>query len=147
MWTATKAIAAAEDVLPGTKASDPGNDPRWQAIIRVAEFAESDPDELRRFALKWGIHDDEDLRAGIAACLLEHLLQYHFEQIVPLVAAAAHANPRFANTFLRCLQFGHALEPGNAARFQALQDELSAGGGRHMAHPASTGGVGLVGLA
>jgi hypothetical protein len=32
--------------------------------------------------LKWGSHEDEDVRAAIATCLLEHLLEYHFKLLL-----------------------------------------------------------------
>jgi hypothetical protein len=124
MWTVEQAIAEAEAVLPGEAAEVPGEDARWQVLIRVGEFVESDPEPLWAFVRRWGSHPDEDLRAAIAACVLEHLLQYHFATIIPRVAAAGRGDQLFADTFLRCWQFGQAEEPVNAAQFNALQAEF-----------------------
>lgn len=129
MFTVHDAIAEAENILSGTPAPDPDDDPRWQAIIRVAEFVESDPEPLWQFARRWSSSPDEDLRDAIAACLLEHLLQFHFVTMFPRVVAAARADAAFADTFLRCWPFGQAEEPGNAARFDALKVELQARAG------------------
>jgi hypothetical protein len=52
--TIQKAIARAEALLPGIAAPDGEIDPRWQAIIDVGEFIESDPAEVWAFIIKWG---------------------------------------------------------------------------------------------
>jgi hypothetical protein len=126
--TVTEAIARAEDVLPGQAAQDQASDPRWQAIIRAAEFVESDPEPLWNFARKWGSSNDEDLRAAVATCLLEHLLEHHFTLLFPRVVNAAREDSLFADTFLRCWKFGQAEFPANAAQFDALSAELSNAG-------------------
>lgn len=99
-------------------------DPRWQAIIRVGEFVESHPDEVLEFALRWGKHAQRDLRAAIATCVLEHLLEHHFERVFPSVRDAARASRRFADTLSGCWRFGKALEPANARRLNELFTEL-----------------------
>jgi len=58
--TVTEAIAAAEEILPGEAASDKTEDPRWQAIIRVADFIETEPDECLAFAVRWGSNANAD---------------------------------------------------------------------------------------
>jgi len=63
--TVEDAIAAAESILPGHAAPDGEIDPRWQAIIAVSEFIETQPETVWLFARKWGGHADEDLRAAI----------------------------------------------------------------------------------
>ena len=124
MLTARIAISEAELVLAGTPGPSTGEDPRWQAIIRVAAFAETDPDELWQFALRWGSSPDEDLRAAVATCLLEHLLEYHFKYLFPTVAAAARADSTFADTVLRCWKFGQTQESQNASEFDELIRDL-----------------------
>jgi hypothetical protein len=54
-----------------------GEDPRWQAIIDVAEYLPSEPQRIWTFIE--GLHDtqDEDLRSALATCLLEHLIEDH----------------------------------------------------------------------
>ena len=118
--TVHDAIAAAERLLPGIPAPDGESDPRWQAIIEVEEFLPSNPNEIWPFIRRWGSHEDDDLRAAIATCLLEHLLEDHFEIFFTKVEQAVKDSPLFADTFLRCGRFGQAKEPANTARFTQL---------------------------
>jgi hypothetical protein len=111
-----RAIARADAILPGRPAPDAERDPRWQAIIRVGEFIESEPEAVWAFAIRWGKHGQTDLRTAVATCLVEHLLEYHFELIFPLVRQAALNSVRFADTFERCWWFGQAEYPKNARR-------------------------------
>jgi len=123
--TVAQAILKAERVLPGKEALEGELDPRWQAIIDVAEHIQERPDEVWRFTRKWGAHSNEDLRTAVAACLLEHLLEHHFDRLFPLVAEACRKSRRFAHTFNRCSEFGQTGSPRNRARFRALKAELS----------------------
>ena len=118
-----EAIRVAEALLPGVPA-DEGLDPRWQAIIAVGEFIESEPGAVWAFIRRWGVHPQEDLRTAVATCLLEHLLEYHFDTYFPQVEQLALADPLFADTFGRCWQFGQALETGNAERYASLAEKL-----------------------
>jgi hypothetical protein len=113
------ALQDAEKLLPGTPV-DEGTDPRWQAIIRIGEYLESDPERVWQFIAKWGGHAQEDLRDAIATCLLEHLLQQHFDRYFPLVDDLAENNAWFADTFLRCWKFGESEEPHNSKRWDDL---------------------------
>jgi hypothetical protein len=115
-----EAIRHANALLPGQPA-DEGQDQRWQALIAVAEYIDSDPEVVWSFIRRWGSSSEADLRAGIATCLLEHLLENHFEAYFPRVEDAAITDPMFGDTFQRCWQFGQAEEPGNAERFAALR--------------------------
>ena len=122
--TVQEALAAAEQLLPGRPAPNGAEDPRWQAIIEVAMFAEQEPEAIWPFVLKWGSHDDEDVRAAIATCLLEHLLEYHFDAIFPKVESAARSDPLFGKTAAQCWKFGQAKELGRAQRFDCLLSDL-----------------------
>ena len=86
--TATEAIAKAEKILPGKVATDEDEDPRWQEIIDIAEFIESEPEIIWDFTLKWGSDPEKDLRMAVATCLLEHLLEHHFDFIFPKVESS-----------------------------------------------------------
>jgi hypothetical protein len=119
--TVQEAIERAEAILPGVPAPEGEEDPRWQAIILVEEFIESNPEEIWTFTSKWGQHEDEDLRMAIATCLLEHLLEHHFAQIFPKVESLAHRSARFAKTFSYCAKFGQSEENVNSLRFDRLQ--------------------------
>jgi len=122
--TVHKAIDAAEHILPGCVAPDGEEDPRWQAIIKIGNFVEEEPEAIWPFVLKWGSHEDEDLRAAVATCLLEHLLEYHFDLIFPRVEAAARANERFGMTIAQCWKLGAASESTRAERFDKLTREI-----------------------
>lgn len=70
------AIQAAEKILPGEVAPEGQEDPRWQAIMLIEDFVQDRPEEILPFILKWGRHEDEDLRSAIACLLLER--SYNF---------------------------------------------------------------------
>jgi hypothetical protein len=116
-------IAEAEAILPGQAAPDGEDDPRWQAIIKIAEFIQEEPEAVWVFILRWGGHNDEDLRAAIATMLLEHLLEYHFADFFPRVTIAVQENALFGDTFRRCWKLGQSNEGGNAEHFERLRKE------------------------
>jgi uncharacterized protein (DUF433 family) len=119
------AIQAAEALLPGRPAPDGENDPRWQAIIKIGNFVESEPEVIWPFVLKWGsLPNEEDLSNAIATLLLEHLLDYHFDLIFPRVESAARSNISFASTFTRSWKLGQATEPTRAEQFDKLLSEI-----------------------
>jgi hypothetical protein len=119
-----KAIKRAEKILPGAAAPEGEEDPRWQRIIEIGMHIESDPEPIWEFVARWGSHQDEDLRSAIATCLLEHLLQHHFDLIFPRVQSLVEAKPLFAHTFTMCWKMGQAESPENARRFDELQERL-----------------------
>ncbi len=123
------AIASAERVLPGTPAPESELDPRWQAILKLQAFVETDPEPLWAFARRWGASTDEDLRTAVATCLLEHLLEHHFTALFPRVAAEARGDPLFADAVLQCWPFGESALHEPQAQLQALKAELDAPAG------------------
>ena len=123
--TLKETIRIAEDLLPGEPAPDDQEDPRWQAIIAISEFIESNPDEVWHFAAKWGSHPDDDVRSAVATCLVEHLLEDHFDLIFPRVERLAMQNLLFADTFTRCAKFGQAEMPENSRKYDALDRACS----------------------
>lgn len=118
--TVTEAIRQANMLLPGRAAPDGQTDPRWQAIIAVGEFVKSDPDAVWRFTRRWGSHRNADLRTAIATCLLEHLLERHFDLVFPRVERLARTSKHFGDTVACCWKFGQAKRPRNAARLERL---------------------------
>lgn len=122
--TVQDAIAAAERLLPGYAAPDGEVDPRWQAIITIGEFIEHEPDAIWTFVLRWGSQEDEDVRAAVATCLLEHMLEHHFDLIFPRVEAAARSNEWFGKTTTQCWKFGQAKDSASAERFDRLRSEI-----------------------
>ena len=120
--TVEEAIAAADAILPGVAAPDGETDPRWQAIIAVAEFVEGDPEPVWSFALRWGSHADGDLQTAIGTCVLEHLLQHHFDRYISKMEGAVLADRSFAGAFARCSKFGQSeTSAARSARFDRLK--------------------------
>lgn len=117
-------IRQAEGLLPGEPAAEDQTDPRWQAIISVEEYIETEPDAVWEFIRVWGDHPQEDLRLAVATCLLEHLLEYHFAAYFPKVEQLSASSPFFAETFLTCWKFGQTNEPENLVRFDRLVERL-----------------------
>jgi hypothetical protein len=122
--TVEAAIDAAERILPGQVAPEGDKDPRWQAIIAVSEFIRTDRDAVWRFIEKWGCHPDDDLRAAISTCLLEHFLECHFEDYIARVEQLALANPHFADTVSGCWAFGRTELRKNRRRFENLKRRI-----------------------
>jgi hypothetical protein len=119
-----KAIERADRILPGKPAPDDQRDPRWQAIIKVGEHIEEHPLEVWRFARKWGVHASWDLRAAVATCLVEHLLEHHYGAIMPLVEDACGRSKRFADAVAMCWAFGQTLRGENQRRFEQLLERI-----------------------
>jgi hypothetical protein len=119
------AIRDAEWRLPGVAAAEGEEDPRWQAIIAVGDYVESDPEPVWTFADTWGRSDDPDLRSAIATCVLEHLLEHHFDLIFPRVERAVVNSREFADCFSQTWALGQTEIPKNRERFDALKAALS----------------------
>jgi hypothetical protein len=113
-------IDQANAILPGVAAPEGAHDPRWRAIIAIGDHVETAPEEIWSFVASWGVHPDEDLRTAIACCLLEHLLEYHFDLIFPRVQELVEKEPLFVGTFAMCSKFGQSKLPENSSKFDAL---------------------------
>jgi hypothetical protein len=118
--TLRECIRQAEQILPGRAAPEGRTDPRWQAIIAVGEFVEQDPEAVWDFARRWGSYPDPDLRSAVATCLLEHLLEHHFDRIFPEVERAVREDPRFVETVQLCWAMGQVENSANAQRLARL---------------------------
>ncbi len=122
--TVTEAIHQAEAILPGIPVPEGELDPRWQAIIAIAEFIKDEPEAVCSFAERWGQHPDEDLRVAIATCVLEHLLEHHFDLVFPRIERLARSSRPFAQAVSMCWLFGKTKNPANAETFGELLREL-----------------------
>jgi hypothetical protein len=122
--SAAEAIREAEALLPGVPAPEGQIDPRWRAIIAIGDFLATEPDAVWQFIRIWGDHTQEDLRMAIATCLLEHLLEQHFEAFFPRVKELALTNSRFGDTLLMCWKFGQAEQPANVTELDSLKTKL-----------------------
>ena len=126
-----RALAEAERVLQEPVRSGGEIDPRWQVLIDLADFVRSSPEEIWPFVRRWGGCEDDDVRAAVATCLLEHLLEHHFDALFPRVEEAV-ADPLFADTFCLCWKFGQSELPANAARFDRLRAQLASRRARRL---------------
>lgn len=126
MITVDEAIAQANAVLPHVAAPESELDLRWQAIIGVGEFIESDPLPVWQFTRRWAPGADADLQDALATCLLEHLLQHHFVLIFPLLDQAARDDRSIAELVVRCWAFGEGNEPAHVQAFEKLKRECIA---------------------
>lgn len=116
-----RAIKQADRTLPGKPVLNGEENTRWQAVIKVGEYVETNPEEVWQFVRKWGPHAQADLRMAIACCLLEHLLEHHFDLVFPRVQKAVAQSGRFADTFSHCWKGGQPDRFANAPKFDALQ--------------------------
>jgi hypothetical protein len=129
MSTVSDAIQYANKILPGVAAPDGEIDPRWHAIIAVSEYLESDPEPVWEFAAQWGQCSDPDLQSGIATCILEHLLEHHFDFVFPRAAELARANATFAETLRLCWSYGQAEISHNRRALKMLLSEVGGDAG------------------
>jgi hypothetical protein len=86
---------------------DPDNDCRWQALIVVGEFIDSNPRGVWQVVRRHGASDDADMRMGVATVLLEHLLERdrrRYERLVPKEISAGKA--LFKHTLAVCWDLG-----------------------------------------
>jgi hypothetical protein len=120
-----RAIARAEAILPGIPAPEGKLDRRWQAMMRVADFIGSRPEEVWQFCLRWGKHPQANLRMAVACVLLEDLIEQHFDLIFPRLRPAATESVRFGDTIRSCWCFLPEKEPEKYKRVRRLQRQLS----------------------
>lgn len=97
---------------------------RWQAAIALGDFAASEPERIWQLVLKHGSRRCADVRMAIATCVLEHILEHHFDAFFPRVAEAARSNRWFWDTAQSCWLMGDAELPQNAATWDRLMREL-----------------------
>jgi hypothetical protein len=97
---------------------------RWQAAIALGEFVESEPERIWPVVLEHGSRRRADVRMAIATCVLEHMLQYHFDAFLPRAADTARRNRWFRDTVQSCWLMGQANTPANARRWKRLERQL-----------------------
>lgn len=98
---------------------------RWSVLGDLTRFAEDRPEDVWPLIVKWGCVHNPDIRMGIACCLLEHVLEYHFEEFFERAQQViGSGNRRFAATLMYCYKFGQAEETENARRFDNFISSL-----------------------
>ena len=91
-------------------------------IMAVLQYLPEQTEEVWVFIRQWGSHEEDDLRAAIATCLLEHLLDAHFDLIFPRLETAAIDDFRFADTISSCWILIAKEHPDRLARFNRVLD-------------------------
>lgn len=124
-----QAIETAERLLPGTAAPEREHDPRWRAVIRISEFIPTDPTPVWQFVRRWGCDPDSDLRMAVACCLLEHLLESHFDLCFSDVSTLARRDRLFATTVQACWSTLNAVQ---TLEFRALSEHLGSLWGQQL---------------
>jgi len=94
---------------------------RWQAAIALGEIAEKDPESVWILVERHGSRRHKDVRVAIATCVLEHLLEYHFDAFFPRVTETVRGSRWFRDTFSYCYQLGQAKLSRNAKQWRKLQ--------------------------
>ena len=103
----------------------PDEDTRWQAVIALAEHGhcENAPDVIWPLVVKWGSSENEDVRIAIATCVLEHILEHHFDEYFEKTATLVRGgNQEFGHTFSQCWKFGNANISDNNAKWDDLNE-------------------------
>ena len=95
-----QAVAKARAMLDSPPV-ETGVDPRWQAIIDVADFIDSSPDEIWGFIEDTRKQADEDLEAALTTVLLEHLFGQH-AHIRSKAIALAETDPQMKRMLQAC---------------------------------------------
>ena len=113
---APAAVERAEAMLASTD-----NDTRWQGAILLGEFCETAPETIWPSVVSWGSSADDDMRAAIATCVLEHILEHHFDTFFDRSRQIVTAgNSAFADTLSQCWHFGQAELPANKTKLDEL---------------------------
>jgi len=86
---------------------DGDNTCRWQALILVGEFLTECPDDIWRIVEKYGQSEEEDMRAGVACVLLEHLLEHFRDRYKERAEELARVSTSFAHTLSMSWGFCH----------------------------------------
>lgn len=69
------------------------------------EFIETYPDDIWPIIKHYGHSDDEDMRAGVACILLEHLLEHHRRRFYRRAKRLASKSSKFKYTLDMCWPF------------------------------------------
>ena len=99
---------------------------RWRAAIELGEYTKSDPETVWKLCVKWGSARHVDTRMAIATCVLEHILEHHFDpyfnETVKLVRAG---NRRLGMTLSSSWKFGQANKGAHSKKFDKFKKWFS----------------------
>jgi hypothetical protein len=99
---------------------------RWAAAEAATEYAYTEPEKIWPLVIQFGSSDELDLRQAIASCVLEHVLEHHFETFFPhLEAAIRGGNAHLRHTLKLSWKLGRSEITANSERWDALLSETS----------------------
>ncbi len=98
---------------------------RGQSLLLIGDsYAETEPEVIWPLVVKWGSVPNRDIRVRVACYVLEHILEYHFQDYFPRVKELIESgNRRFALTLSICWRLGEAAEPENKKMFDELVEK------------------------
>lgn len=74
---------------------DRREDVRWYACVRIlGSYVRIYPDKIWAVITRLGVTRSPDLRSAVAVALLEHLLEYHYDEYFPKVRTKIEAGDR-----------------------------------------------------
>lgn len=85
---------------------DRNNSIRWRTFLLVGEYIRDFPSKVWPFIVKYGAVPNKDIRNGVASCLLEHILEYHYDKYLPEVEKLLFSNKNYIYIFKGSFFFG-----------------------------------------
>jgi hypothetical protein len=99
---------------------------RWNAAVAAGELIAVRPLDVWSIVKKYGSIDNPDLRTAVATCILEHLLEHHFDDFFPLLDREIESgNHLLGETFSQCWKFGQSELPQNSLLWDKLQRNIA----------------------
>jgi len=84
---------------------DQNNKIRWRTLSMISCYIKPFPSKLWPFIVNYGTARSKDLRLGVACCLLEHLLEHHFESYFSRIEKLLYKDSRFIYTLQNSRSF------------------------------------------
>ena len=95
---------------------------RWEAADQAGILITTRPEVAWALVVEFGRSKNADVRAAIATCVLEHLLEHEFDEyFTRLEAELATEDPELEDTFTLCWKFGVAEYGDRMRRWQKLR--------------------------
>lgn len=94
---------------------------RWAAAEAAGELVSTRPRFVWSLVVAHGSSAEEDVRAAVATCMLEHLLEEHFDEYFPLLENEIRAgNLLLGDTLRRSWKLGQAEDPERSAQWDKI---------------------------
>lgn len=93
----------------------------WEAAEILGEYAENNPWIIWPLTIKYASSLNSEVRQAIATCVLEHILEYHFDQFFDEIERAIKGGDLLLrDTLSGCWKFGKSKLPHNRDRWDIL---------------------------